>query len=160
MPSSARQSQAFSVVAGQIVARLADVMPAYLEAAPNPKDAVYKAEAGLHIRFGPPQPFPNGGGQGRYGLRVVRPFQVWVVVENLSDPAGRDESALAQLWAAEEAVVNALVTGKADAEKIGVGSSVQWSEGGDEARRAVKTDVGIILSVLAFTVEYMAPVTF
>jgi hypothetical protein len=148
----ATQSTPFATLAAQIAARCSATG---FVANPDPKDGVYRAEAGVYLRFLGPQPQGDSGG-GRHALVVRRPFQVWVVTQCLLDSVGLDDAALNAHWATEDAVMNALLDGESQTDKIGFGAGVHWVPGGDEVRRAVKTDPSLYLSVMMFAVEYPA----
>lgn len=157
--SKATQSEPFATTAGKVKTRLRQTgHQVSIVASPDVKNGAYRAEPGLYLVVGTPAPQPTPGG-GRYNTQSKRVLQVWVVSMNLTDPAGADEAALAAHWAMEDAVLDALIDGKSQSEKIGVGSGVHWLPGGDEVRRQVKTDLGILLSIMLFGVEYQAPTT-
>lgn len=136
---------------------------------PGPDYANYRAERGIALCMSAPQPFTNAGA-GRYGLKTTRIVEVHIGTQNLLDPAHNDQIAVFAHLDLEETVVDALhdaspLTGYSPATSDPaiptgprhIGLKVRWIPGGSEIARLVKTDAGLLFSVILFEVEYVPP---
>ena len=121
----------------------------------SPANAEFRAERGITIRVGPPQPQPNCGA-GRAGWKTVRDIEVWAVSECLLDQAGDDLEAVKRHCTVEEALVDAVVdsvpAGQPNNDPFGI--RVTWVPGGSPMRRINETDQGVVQSSLTFRCEY------
>lgn len=162
MPVPAQQNQAVALSFLNILKRLRTVLPAsanYVRGviAPNPEQAEYKAEEGVHVAIGSPEPSPTSGA-GRWGLLVDRPVMVYVTTRCLLDPSPRDEIALTAHVTLEESVVNAVLDGHPNGPSI-EGIRLTWVPGGSAPSRRVKHDVGLMTSMLVFNLHYAMKLT-
>lgn len=150
----------FATILTRIVNRIAlgmtiDASVIRIVAAPDQNVGEYLSEQGLVLRVRPPVPSPLSGGD-RHAYFVDRAVDVFVLTENLQDPGGRSDKAVALHLAREEAVVNSLHMQPPNDPNPIPGVTVKWVPGGTEIFRAVKTDVGLLTSVLPFNVTYRA----
>jgi len=115
----------------------------------------FKAEEGVHVTVGDPQPIVNDGA-GRYGQRVRRVLELYLVTVCLKDAGGREEKSVEKHLALEDAVFN-IVSGTPPADSAynsKVGITLKWIPGGDVIRRAMKSDAGQHVSVHLFEIIY------
>ena len=86
---------------------------------------------------------------------------VVVITQSLVDLPGNDVAATDEQLDAQEAVVNALhllpPVGTATSTRVGV--KIEWVPGSEDIARQLKTDPGVIVSVLSFRVQYITPCT-
>jgi len=162
MSAPAQQDQSVTTSFTNILKRLRLVLPentSYVRGAvmPNPLQAEYKAEEGIHVLMGSPEPTPDSGA-GRWGFKVTRDIVVHVVSRSVLDAVGRDEIALVRHTDLEEAVVNAVLDGHPSV-KTREGIQITWVPGGTAVAKASKIDVGFFRSVLVFRLHYAAKLT-
>lgn len=119
--------------------------------------AAFKAEEGIHLVLGDPQPTTLDGA-GRAGKRVRRVIQAWIVTRNMQDRAGDARIALKQHLALEDLVFDSLddfvPDGTVAGQQAQVGITVHWIPGGDEVRRKAKVAPDTFVSVHLFEIKY------
>lgn len=123
--------------------------------APSPGDAPYRAEQGVHFLIGRATPFTPSGA-GRHAYRVRRTVYVVVVTECLRDVAGRDEEAASDHLTLEDQVIDCVHDrhpSLPDTDKVLAEVSIKWADV-QEPQRLVRTDEGLVSSVLGFEVVY------
>lgn len=115
----------------------------------------YKAEEGLHLVFGDPQPYKLDGA-GKHGKRVRRVIQVWVVTVSNRDRAGEARLAGQRHVDLEDLVIDIMddspPVGSVYNQKIGI--ITRWIDGAQEMKRGTKQDKGRYVSLIPFEVIY------
>lgn len=119
----------------------------------------YKPEEGIHIVPRSPDPHVNDGAS-RYGQRVVRVFEVWIVTVSAADRAGDYRLAMQKHFNLQDVVFNGMngtppqPTSPAVSWNLPVGVTLKWIPGGDALRRAKKVDASRFVSAHLFEVVY------
>lgn len=119
----------------------------------------YLSEPGWVVRVRTPNPFKDSGG-GRHDYRVSRIVDVFVITMSLSDPGGRDDTAVYAHLDQEDLVLEALhdqpAVGQPNNSRIPV--TFKWVPGGEDIVRELNIeDPGIIVSCLCFESIYRQP---
>jgi hypothetical protein len=151
----------FSTILTALIARIVNGVPSNVGtqvrvvAVPDDRLHEYLAEPGFLIRVRPATPFADSGA-GRWGYLVTRQIDVFIITQNLSDPGGRDDLAVAAHCDVEEAVVNALllIPPLDTTYSTAVGKTIKWVPGGEELVRQMKTDPGLIVSAQSYAIMY------
>lgn len=128
-------------------------------ASPDGQDGgALKAEPGVHILVGDPQPTTLDGAT-RSGMRVRLVFQLWIVTRNNQDRAGEDRIALKQHLKLHDAVINSLIDTPPVGTPVGqqnqVGITCHWIPGGNELKRVRSIAPDHFVSVQLFEVKYI-----
>jgi hypothetical protein len=126
---------------------------------PNEEDGgAYKAEEGLHIVVGDPQPVDKDGA-GRAGQRTRIAFQVWVVTRSNQDRAGDVRIAVRKHLNVQDALFNALHDTPPNGVPAGahnqIGIYAHWIPGGAEIRSKAKISPDTFASVHLFEVRFV-----
>lgn len=126
--------------------------------APDQDDgAALKAEDGVHLVLGDPQPITKDGA-GRAGKRVRRIVQVWIVTRSNQDKAGDVRIALEKHTTLEDLVFDSLddviPDGFATGQQNTVGITCHWMPGGDDIKRKKKIAPDVFVSVHLFEIIY------
>lgn len=126
--------------------------------APSPGDAPYRAEAGVHFLVGRAAPYTPSGA-GRHAYRTRRTVYVAIVSECLLDVGGRDDEAVRRHLVLEDQVIDCVHDYHPDipsADKPLAEVSIKWADA-QNPERLVRTDEGLVSSVLGFEVIYRHP---
>lgn len=147
-----------TIIANLILRLTAASLRPRIISVPTESSVLTLPEAGVHLFVRSPRPFAQAGA-GRYGYKTERDVGAVVVsTPTLRDPGGRDDHAVKAQLAAELAVVDAMLD--FNRTPIDTGAvMVRWVPGGDEIVRWVKTNPGMIVSGLMFTVTYVPVLT-
>lgn len=126
---------------------------------PDEQDgAALKAEEGVHLVLGDPQPVTKDGAT-RAGKRVRVVVQVWVVTRSNQDRAGDARIALEKHATLQDLIFDSLddtvPDGFATGQQNTVGITCHWIPGGDEIRRKVKVAPDVFVSVHLFEIKYV-----
>jgi hypothetical protein len=167
MPASVRPTPntlPFSTLLTRFVNRLAAGLTALDPSAPVAAESVrvcaapdanmpeYLGEPGYVLRVRPPVPSTLSGGD-RHAYVVDRVIDVFVVSLNLQDVGGRDDAAVKAHLDAEDRVIDVIHSAPPEAtEPIGI--TCKWSPGGEEIVRQMKTNPGLLVSLVPFVVTY------
>lgn len=144
----------FTTVLDTLTAALRGAFPergfVRLCAAPDDRIPEYIAKDGIVLRVRSPAPMRAAGG-GRYAPVTNRLVDVIIVTRSYTDAAGEDDRAVYSHIQREERVLNVLHLIPNPAILY------EWSSSGEEIARRVRTDKGLLVSVVTLNIQYAPP---